>query len=228
MHWLTLAPLLTLVSAAAPASEKRFMVTGFDRLRVDGPFRVEVLPGSPRAVASGDAKALDHIAIRVDGSTLVVNMGTVAWKLRAIEAPEAVTITVYVPLLRTLTVNGGASVKVAEMRGGRVDLGLNGAGAIQVSAIRADDLNVTLTGTGEVTLAGATARARVRSYGAGSVAAEGLTAGDAVLIAESSGNLTMRVRYTAQVSALGVGAVAVLGNPKCRVSGAGPVACGDR
>lgn len=228
MHWLTLAPIFALLSAASPTEEKRFMLTGFDRLRVDGPFQVEVVPGSPGAVASGDPKALDRIAIRVDGSTLVINSGTAGWGLRNAEAQGSAIIRISVPSLRTLTINGGATVKVAEMRGGRVDLGLNGAGEIQVAAIRSDDLNVTLTGTGAITLAGTTARARVRTYGAGSVAAEELSAGDAVLIAESSGNLRMRVRFTAQVNALGSGSVTVLGAPKCRVSGPGPVECANR
>lgn len=226
MLWLTLAPLLASLPAAPPLEEKRFMVTNFDRLRVDGPFEVEVLTGSPGAVAEGNPKALDHIAIRVEGSTLIVSTGTVGWELRAAEAPGSTRITVHVPSLRALNINGGAQVKVAQMRGARIDLGLNGAGAIDVAALSAEDLNVTLTGTGEITLAGTTARTRVRSYGAGSILAEGLSAGDAMLVAESAGEVRMRVRYTAQVRAMGTGGITVLGTPKCRISGPGPITCG--
>jgi hypothetical protein len=181
MRWLALAPLLLLVSAAPPADEKRFMVTGFERVRVDGPFEVEIVPGSPGATASGEGKALDHVAIRVDGSTLIVNTGATGWKLRAAEAPETVKIAISVPILRGLAIRGGAQVGVAEMRGSRIDLGLSGGGSIAVKAVRADDLILNLTGPGTVTLAGAVARARVSSYGDGSVHAEDLLADEAAL-----------------------------------------------
>lgn len=228
MPWPTLAPLLLLVSAAPPADEKRFVVTSFDRVRVDGPFVVEIVPGSPGARASGDARALDHVAVRVDGGTLIVNTGTIGWALRAVEAPGTVRVTISVPALTGLAIRGGAQVEVAEMRGGRVDLGLNGAGSIVVKAVRADDLFVTLTGTGAITLAGTAARARVQSFGQGSVDAEALTAGDAVLRGESSGDVRMRVRYNAQISSRGTGMVSALGQPACKVTGSGPVECAGR
>jgi hypothetical protein len=228
MRWLALAPLLLLVSAAPPPEEKRLMVTSFDRIRVDGPFQIEVTTGQPSATIAGDPRTFEHIAIRVDGSTLVVSTGQLGWAKRAEEAPASARILLSAPSLRALAVNGGARVRIAEMRGSRVDIGLNGAGSIEVSALRAEDLNVTLIGTGAITLAGTALQARVRSSGAGSVEAEGLTANDAVLLSESSGNLRMRVRYTAQVNSTGIGGVAVLGTPKCRVTGAGPVDCPNR
>ncbi len=228
MPWPILAPLLLLVAAASPADDKRFMVTGFDRVRVDGPFQVEIVTGSPGATASGDPKALDHVAIRVDGSTLIVNTGTIGWELRAVEAPGTVRIRVSVPALKGLAIRGGAQVEVAAMRGGRIDLGLNGAGSIAVRDLRADDLFVTLTGSGAITLAGSTARARVRSFGEGSVAAEALTAGEAVLIGESKGDLRIGVRYSAQVNTRGPGKVSVLGQASCKVIGSGPVDCANR
>ena len=227
MRWLALAPLPMLFAAAAPADERDFMVTGFDRLRVDGPFEVEVVPGSPGAVATGDARALDRVALRVEGSTLIVNAGTRGWDLRAGEGAGGVQVRVTVPSLRGVQMNGGARVRVAEMEGARVDLGLNGAGSLDVGRVEADDLNVALTGTGAIAIGGGSAgRARVRSYGAGSVDAAGLTAREATLISESSGEISMTVRYTARATALGSGGVHVLGKPECTLRGPGPIECG--
>lgn len=226
MFWLTLAP-LALLTAAAPAADKRFMVTSFDQIRVEGPFEVVVTTGSWSATASGDARALDPIRIRVEGSTLIISAGGSGWQLRAAEDPASVKITIAVPVLTGLTVRGGGRVKIAEMRGSRIDLGLSGTGSIEVGAIRADDLGVTLIGTGAITLAGTAARTRIRSYGDGAIAAEGLRADEAALMTQSTGKLDISVRYTASISAFGTGAVNVLGPAKCRVGGTGPVTCAN-
>ena len=227
MRWLLLAPLLIL-AAAAPDDERRYMVTGFDRLRVDGPFVVEVVAGSPGATAEGDAKALDRLRIRVEGSTLIVSTGTTGWELRSGERAGSTRIRVSVPSLRAVLLNGGARVTVGEMDAARVDLGLNGAATLTVGAIRTENLHATLTGTGAMTIAGTAGKARVRLYGAGSIDASRLTAREATLISESTGSLSMAVRYTAQVLALGAGTVSVTGNPECTIRGPGPVECSGK
>lgn len=217
-----LAPLLLLLTASAPA-ERSFLTGSFERLRVDGPFEVTAVTGSPGASASGDPRALDGIAVRAEGSTLFV--GTVA---DARQPPPAMAkVTVSVPALRAVLVNGGARVRIAEMRGDRIDVALNGAGTLDVGRIEGDAANVSLTGTGAITLVGGKAgQARVRAYGAGSIDAGGFTANEAVIVSESSGNLRIGVRYTAQVVAMGAGGIGIIGAPECRVSGSGPVDCG--
>lgn len=228
MPWPMLAPLSLLLAAGPLPEERRFMVTDYDRVRIEGPFQVEIASGSPGATASGDAKSLERVAIRVAGSTLVISAGTLGWEQRGKGAPTVPRIKLSARALRGLSINGGARVQIAEMRADRIELGLNGTGSIAVAALRANDLAVVLIGSGAITLAGAVVNARIRSNGAGSVAAEGLTANDAVLLAESSGDLAIGVRYTAQVNAQGSGSVTVLGAPKCRVTGPGPVTCANR
>lgn len=220
MRWLAL-PLFLLTAAAAP-SERSFMVGSFERLRVDGPFDVTVITGSPRASASGEQRALDQVSVRVDGTTLYVGAGA----LGAGQPAAAAKITISVPALSAVLVNGGGRVRIAEMRGARVDLALNGAGSLDVGTVQADEAIVNLTGTGAVTLGGKAARARLRAYGAGSIDAGDLTANEATIVSETSGNMRLGVRYTAQVMAMGAGGVAITGAPECRVSGTGPVDCG--
>ena len=219
--WL-LAPLL-LLTAAAPGDERSFMTGSFGRLRVDGPFEVEVTAGPPRAVAIGDRVALDQVTVRANGDTLVVSAGPLAWAGR--KGTTLPKVHVSVPMLRGATLNGGARVRVAEMRGGRVELLLNGGGSLDVGDIRAEDLTVSLTGTGAITLAGSAARARMRNYGAGSIDAAALTAGDANLTSESSGNIRIQARYTARATALGSGGIGITGNPECILRGPGPMTC---
>jgi hypothetical protein len=222
MRSLLLAPLL-LLTAAAPAQERGFMVGSFERLRVDGPFEVEVVTGPPRAVATGDRVALDQVTVRTNGDTLVVSAGPLAWAGR--KGMTLPRLRVSVPALRGAALNGGARVRVTEMRGERVELLLTGAGSLDVGGIKADDLIVNLTGAGAITLAGTAARARVRNYGAGSIDAGALIAGDANLTSESSGDIRIQARYTARATALGSGGISIAGKPECTLRGPGPMTC---
>lgn len=221
MRRLALAPLFLLTAASAPA-ERSFIVGSFERLRVDGPFDVTVVTGSPNASASGDPRALEQVSVRVDGSTLFVGAGALGAGQRAASAK----ITISVPALRAVLLNGAGRVRIAEMRGDRVDLALNGAGALDVRTVQADEASVSLTGTGALTLGGKAGKARLRIYGAGSIDAGGFTANEATIVSQSSGELRVGVRYTAQIMAMGAGGIGIIGAPECRVSGPGPVDCG--
>src|SRR5215218_2218967 len=69
-----------LLAAPAGAATRNFGISSFDRIRVDGPFKVRLKTGTaPFATASGDSAALDRIKIDVQGSTLVVKSSQSAW-----------------------------------------------------------------------------------------------------------------------------------------------------
>lgn len=227
MHRLALAPLLLLLGAAAPADERVVMVTGFDRLRIDGPFAVEVVPGSPGVTISGDRAAMDQVGVRVDAGTLILNSGLNSWESAAGKAASGARIRVTVPALRVVQTNGGTMLRIAEMRGDRLDVALNGTGRVDIGAVDAQDINLTLAGSGTIALAGTALHTRVRLYGSSSLDASGFTTADAQLISGSSGALVISVRYNARINATSSGVVRVIGNGKCTVIGQGPVECAD-
>lgn len=226
---LLVLPLLCLAGASAPADERVFLIAGFDRLRVDGPYRVEVVPGTTaRAVAIGEGRALRQLSVRNMGGVLVVSAGPEGWETRAGQALETPVIRIATPTLRAVTVNGGGQVRITGLKTQRAELGLNGSGIIQVDGIEAREVNATVIGGGTVTLAGKTASARIRSTGAGSVQASDLTADQAVIVAESAGETRLNVRYSVQVNAMGLGAVVIAGDAECRIRGTGPVVCAGK
>ncbi|MDG2534393.1 DUF2807 domain-containing protein [Sphingomonas sp. HITSZ_GF] len=227
MHRLALAPFLLLLGAAAPGDERKVMVTGFDRLRIDGPFAVEVVPGSPGVTISGDRAAIDKVGVRVEAGTLVLNSGLQALGPATGKAAGTVRIRVSVPGLRMVQTNGGTILKIAALTSNRIDIALNGAGRIDVAKVDAQELSVTTAGEGVVTLAGNALHLRVRLYGATSLDAAALTSADAVLVSGSTGALTVGVRYNSQVSATSSGVVRVIGNGKCAVVGQGPIECAN-
>lgn len=225
-----LAPLAVplLIGAAAPQmpESSQVMLTGFERLRVDGPFRVKVVDGQPPAATiAGDRRAIDMVSVRNMGGQLVIggrNASFEGWNERS----GPVTITVGARNLRGITINGAAAVEVDRIAGQRVDLGINGAGSLTIARLDADQLAVTLTGTGSLKVQSGLARsARFGSYGAGSIDTGGLTVNDLIAQAQTTGDSRYTARYTAQIAALGAGTVRVTGNAACLITGPGPATC---
>lgn len=221
---LALASLLLLGSAPAP-EERGFNIGSFERVRVDGPFEVEISIGAPHASASGTLVSLDHVAVRVEGDTLVVSAGALG---RASATQVLPRIIVTGPAPRNVLVNGGGKVRIAELRGARVDVTVSGAGSLDVVRLIADDFGASLTGSGALRLAGTVGRMRLRNLGTGAIDALGVTANDAVLSGNSSGTVSATVRYTARATALGTGGITIAGNPECTLSGSGPITCEGR
>lgn len=229
-----LAPLVLLIAAVSPAgaagAPRTVSIGSFDRVRVEGAYRVAIVTGgSPgaRIEGEGDDGGPD---LRVDGSTLVIRRaGLGQWGERGgVVARGPVTITLSTPSLSAVTITGDAEVSVTRMTGPRVALTLGGAGSITVARVDADQLTAQVVGDGHMTLAGRVATARLAASGAGGIAADALDAGDLTAALQGAGAITARARYTAQVSSSGLGSVTVAGRPKCRTLGqaSGTVRCG--
>jgi hypothetical protein len=226
--FLILVPFLAVGAAPAPqaAESTTVMLTGFERLRVDGPFLVKLIDGQPpKATITGDRRAIDRVSVRNMGGQLVIgprNQTFEGWS----EASGPLTITVGARGLRGININGGGSVDIDRIAGQRIDLGVNGAGSLNIARLDADQLAVTLTGTGAVRIKGGMTRtARFGSYGAGSIDATGMNINDLTVQSQSAGDSRFTARYTAQIASLGTGTVRVAGNAACLISGPGPASC---
>ena len=231
-----LAPLLLLLSSPAfaqPSTASRTESVGsFDRVRVEGPFEVRVTIGSPRATITGDPRATQAVAVRVDGTTLSVRKGAGGWgeQPRGEQGRGAgpIVVTLSTPGLTSASVAAGGRLTIAKMRGMRVDVTVSGNGSLSVAAADTDQLNATLIGTGKMTHAGRAARARLVTSGPGAIDASGLAVNDLTVHLDGVGETKAAARYTAQVTNSGLGTVTVTGAAKCRVDAAagGPVVCG--
>src|SRR4029450_3008537 len=110
-------PALLALASPAWAGERSYMLTHFDRVRVDGPYEVTVVTGKPTGGhAEGDTRALDRVVLRVDGGTLVVSAGNDNWEGWD-EKGGRTRITVTVPELRAALINGGGRLTVDHMTG---------------------------------------------------------------------------------------------------------------
>ncbi len=223
--------LLALAALAAPAAaaERRYSVTDFDRVQVDGPFEVTVTTGgSSQAAATGDQAALDRVAVDVQGRTLRIRPNRSAWGGYPGERVGPVRIALSTRALRGATVIGAGSLSVDRISGLRLELSLSGSGSLTVGSVDADTLIAGLIGSGTIRAAGRTKQLRLTVEGTGDFRGSGLASDDAQIVAGTSGSLTVGAARTAKVAAHGRGEVEIVGSAACTLSGpsAALVRCG--
>lgn len=222
--------LLGLFALAAPAAavERRYPVTDFDRIVVEGPYVVRVMIGrTTTASANGSQDALDRLSIDVSGTTLRIRRNT-QWAGTPSAQPGVLTVTLSTRNLRSVRLVGPASFEVDGVRGQRVDLTVEGSGRLRAGNIAADTLQLGLRGAGRLELTGRAGILRADVQGTGELAAAGLTADNATLMTTTMGNVSLAARTSASVTANGLGEVVITGRPACTVRGpgAGQVRCG--
>ena len=221
--------LLAATAFPAVAAERGYSVTDFDRIRIDGPYKVTLATGrSPGARAFGAQGAIDAVTVEVQGRTLIVKRNSQTWGGYPGKpaGPVELRITGYAP--RAATLNGAGSLVIDKMKGASLDLLVAGSGLLTVGAIEADRLTVGVIGNGRAEVAGKAAIAQLAIRGTGVIDGGKLITKDAKVIADGPGSITVSATVTAGVVSNGAGEIVVLGNPACTVkaNGSGTVACG--
>ena len=213
----------------AQAAERTYSISDFDRIRVTGPFRVNVIADRmTMAKGSGTTDALDRVRLDVQGRTLFVRMDRSNFGGTDAKSAPAV-ITIRAPALREASIAGSGSLSLSGMKGLRVGLVVEGSGTLSATNVQADRLEVGIVGTGTLTMAGKARGASVTGRGAGSVVAGQLIADDLTVNWESAGNANFTANRTAKVTSIGTGNVVVTGKGACTVAngGNGQVTCGE-
>ena len=226
-----LRPLLAavlLIGVPATAAERTIGVGSFDRVRIDGAFDVRIATGeSPRATLSGDARAIEAVDLRVDGTTLSVRRrNTDLASARAAAGPVVVTLAA--PSLTSASILGSGKLAVTAMRGERADLSVAGTGTIAVDALDVQRANASIVGGGQIALGGRARYVRLSTNGPGTIDAAKLVADDLTIRLDGPGETLANARYVAAITATGLGRIVVTGNAKCtvRAPSAETVVCG--
>lgn len=215
---------LTILAGAVPAqgAERNYTVTGYDRIRVDGPYSVRLTTGvAPFARASGSQAALDGVAIDVNGRTLVVRPNRSSWGGYPGATAGPVEIEVGTHELAVAWLNGSGSLAVDRVRGLSFELSVQGAGSARIADAAVDSLKIGLAGTASAIVGGSAAETTALVRGISSLDGESLTVKDAVIGAEGPAKVSLTVSNSAKVSAQGAAQVTLAGNPACTVTAAG-------
>lgn len=214
--------LVALAASPADAGTRNFGVSGFDRIRVDGPFKVELTTGvAPFAIASGPQAGLDSVAIDVQGRTLVVRNGRSSWGGYPGEAKGPVEIRIGTHDLSAAWLNGSGSLAIDQARGLSFDLSVQGAGSASIGSVAVDQLKVSLSGTASVALAGTAPKLTAVVRGVSALNAANLETKDATIGAQGPATVRVTVTNAAKVDAQGAATVEIAGGPACTVKAAG-------
>lgn len=227
---MTFLAALAAFAAPAPAADRTYSVTDFDRIVVEGPYVVRLVTGRPTAAsASGPQDAIERVSIDVTGQTLRIRRNSSYWGGNAGAQQGVLTVTLSTRNLRSVRLIGPARFEVDGVRGQRVDLVVEGAGRLVATNIAAETLELGLRGGGRLDLAGRAGVLRADFQGTGDVSAAGLTADNATIMTTTMGSVSLGVRTSATVTANGIGEVVISGRPACTVRGqsAGQVRCGQ-
>ena len=210
--------LLCVVTLASPAgaASRNFGIESFDRIRVDGPFKVKLTTGVPPfAKATGSSKGLDRVAIDVQGRTLVVRPEKATWSGYPGEEQGPVEISLGTHELSAAWINGAGSLKISKVEALTFDLSIQGTGMIGIDEADVDQLRVTANGTANVALAGRVGKLNATIRGLSNLDAERLAIKDAKISAEGPATVRANIANDATINASGVATIALAGNPTC-------------
>ena len=226
MRTFLLAAGIAVLAAPASAATRNFGITGFEKVRVDGPFKVNLTTGvAPFATATGSPQALDRVAIEVRGNTLVVHSNLDSWGGYPGKDSGPVEISLGTHDLSAAWLNGSGAIAIDRVRGLSFDLSVQGSGAGQIGQVSVDQLNVSVVGTASAKLAGQAAKMTAVIRGISTLDAAALATKDATLGADGAATIAANVDNSVTVDATGPATVNIAGGPSCtlRVSGSASV-----
>lgn len=209
---------LTATAAAVPASAatRNFTVTGFEQIRVEGPFRVKLMTGvPPSASASGAQAALDRVAIDVLGRTLIVHSDVSAWNADPDADTGPVEITIGTHDLDSAALTGSGTVDIDKVTALSFTGSALGSGAIGIAKADVDQLSISLSGTSSAAIAGRAGTLTVSTLGTSSFDGSALAAKDATITAQGPATIKANVSDSATIQASGPATVTLIGSPSC-------------
>ena len=221
---------LVAIAAPAGAATRNFGITGFTKIRVDGPYKVSLATGvAPFARATGSGPALDRLTIEVRGDTLVVQANKSGWGGYPGESPGPVEVSVGTHELGNAWVNGAGALLIDRVGGLSFALSVQGSGRAEIGSADADQLNVSLVGTASARLIGRAKKLTALVRGLSALDAAGLAATDASIGAEGAATIDANVTNEATVDATGPAVIRLTGRPGCTLrTGGSTVVSGCR
>lgn len=217
---------LALGASQGEAATRNFGINSFDRIRIEGPYKVTLTTGVPPfAAASGSPAALDRVAIEVQGRTLLVHASRSSWGGYPGESPGPVEVRVGTHELSQASVNGSGTLAIDKVKGLDFNLFVAGSGLIAIGQADVDQLRVNIAGTAGAVISGTAAKLTATIRGLSSLDASGLNVKDAALGADGAGTIKAKVTNSATIDGSGPATFVLTGNPACtsRIDGSASV-----
>ena len=212
--------------AHANAATRDVGITGFDKIRVDGPYKVRLTTGvAPFASASGSAAALDGLSIDVRDDTLIVHTNIASWGGYPGKDVGPVEISLGTHELSAAWLNGSGSLAISHVEGLKFGLSVQGSGSADIARADVDQFNISVLGTASARLAGDARNVTAVIRGISTLDASALAIKDATLGADGAATIAAQISGSVKVDANGPATVRLTGGPSCtlQVSGSASV-----
>ena len=213
---------LLAVATPAGAETRNFGVNSFEKIRVDGPFKVTLTTGvAPFAKAIGSAQAIDRVAVDVRGNTLVVHNNASSWGGYPGRDTGPVEIQIGTHDLSSAWLNGSGSLAINRVKGLSFDFSVQGTGSGEIASVSVDQLSINVAGNASARLTGDAGRVTSSVRGLGNLDAAKLNSKDAVITSDGSATIDANVSNSVKVSAVGPATIRLSGNPACTLQTSG-------
>jgi hypothetical protein len=213
------------------ATDKRPLAAQISAVELSGPINLTLRQGpEPALEVRGEQRLLANVDTMVDGRTLHIGPRGILLRHR-----QPIDVTLTLPSLDTLHVNGSGDATASGFAGERLDLSLGGSGTMRFNGRYRDnvvalhgsgDLELTggsservkaeSIGSGNLTLVGATRELQAELQGSGELDARHLRAEEVRLTHTGSGTSAVYASREAKVELSGSGDATVYGNPERR------------
>ena len=135
------------VTCKGPVITKSFDLTGFEAITVNGGADLDLIQGDFQVSVKANEDVFDHLDYEVTDGVLVIKTKNDVG-IRA----EEYDITVSLPVLTAITVNGAADfdLKNGYTADSDLDIEINGAGDLDITGITVPSLNIVVNGAGDI------------------------------------------------------------------------------
>jgi len=194
---------------------KQFAWDGDDRLQIDMPAKVTLMPGGPPSViVRGDQDLVQQVSLN-HGKLSSDDDDDCFIPFFCGDRHHTVTVELHGVQLRELRVNGVAQVDMGHLDQDRLTLRLSGAGKVEGEG-RLDDLDISISGAGDASFGGlAVGRARVTLSGVGN--AEISPSQEADVTISGVGNVRLDTKPARLIQHMsGVGSISGPGSEKSK------------
>ena len=223
MHLRLLAFAALSLAVPATAATRNFGIQDFDRIRVTGPFKVQLVTGvAPFAKATGDMDAIDNVSVDVEGRTLIVQQNASSWSSFPGRNSGPVTIEIGTHDLSAAWLNGAGLLSIDPVKEPSFELSVQGAGSASVGSITVDTLKIGVSGSGSATIAGTAPQLTATLFGASTLDGSALTTKDATIGAQGTAVMKLTATDAVKIDAEGPVTLTFSGSPACTLHAQGP------
>jgi hypothetical protein len=193
-------------------------VTGFTRIAVSIPAKVEIIQGSTEGITiEGDDNLLPLIETLVEDAGLKIRLADKDLSI----STKLLRLVVNARVIEGLSVAGAGDVHAAKLQSQTLKASIAGSGDVNIASLDVDKLTVSIAGSGNFSAGGKAKTVETKIAGSGDIKIGKLEADAVKVSVAGSGDATVWARESLAISVAGSGDVKYYGDAKVSQSVAG-------